>query len=529
MHQHLKYALEKGTNRIVNIENVVNGLECGCICPYCNQPLVAKNGGECREHHFAHYNNRECEGARMTVLHLLAQQIVKEQKIIMLPEYNDYYKREAQLIEFDEIELEKITEVVGRKRKPDCIGYKQGNDGEIHELWIEIFVHHKVDVDKQLDIKASGKSCVEIDFGDLLKTDYTKESVTKRLREEKHRRWINCPKYDKINQEKKLKHEQEEAERKQKENEEQERKEREIRVKLANQQVLRTQVERWYQDGNPETARFIINTIIKEPYFTEIDEVYEEERNMPNVLFDSLVPNNNYLYFINYSPKNKDALQLFYTLLRFYFSQTTIVDYSEIKQHLKKYQYKRGLLSDAEKIHIEELLSLSIVNRIESEYERYLLYDNYKSLIKCFVLDSGIRDEVLMVASVLYHHIVCSNATSFGELTNEIIQKHPHLAKSYLAIIDSQDRYPNDYHYGNRNMLDELRCFVENDQTVQENSANDILKVCYKWAFKGEILGQGKLTEREIPIKQNKIIFPPESEDVNEAAWKELNEMYKNA
>ena len=38
----LTYALKDG--EIVSIEDVKSGLNCGCICPACSDPLVAKKG-----------------------------------------------------------------------------------------------------------------------------------------------------------------------------------------------------------------------------------------------------------------------------------------------------------------------------------------------------------------------------------------------------------------------------------------------------------------------------------------------------
>ncbi len=47
----LTYALDTH-GKMVYIEDVPNGLACNCICPQCHEPLIARNGGEIREHHF---------------------------------------------------------------------------------------------------------------------------------------------------------------------------------------------------------------------------------------------------------------------------------------------------------------------------------------------------------------------------------------------------------------------------------------------------------------------------------------------
>ena len=48
----LTYALKDGI--ITSISNVESGLKCGCVCPACDMPLVAKKG-EKMMHHFAHH------------------------------------------------------------------------------------------------------------------------------------------------------------------------------------------------------------------------------------------------------------------------------------------------------------------------------------------------------------------------------------------------------------------------------------------------------------------------------------------
>ena len=54
--------------------------KCGCICSKCKEPLVAKNGGEIKEHHFAHLSNSYCRGE--TLAHLKAKEIISEKDAI---------------------------------------------------------------------------------------------------------------------------------------------------------------------------------------------------------------------------------------------------------------------------------------------------------------------------------------------------------------------------------------------------------------------------------------------------------------
>ncbi|WP_029804771.1 competence protein CoiA family protein [Vibrio parahaemolyticus] len=56
-----------------HIRSVDNGLKCDCLCPDCQQPLVA-NQGNVKRWHFAHASNAECKGE--SVIHRLAKQVI---------------------------------------------------------------------------------------------------------------------------------------------------------------------------------------------------------------------------------------------------------------------------------------------------------------------------------------------------------------------------------------------------------------------------------------------------------------------
>ena len=42
---YLVYAIN-AEGALVHFDNVPNGLACNCVCPYCKDKLIAKNGGE---------------------------------------------------------------------------------------------------------------------------------------------------------------------------------------------------------------------------------------------------------------------------------------------------------------------------------------------------------------------------------------------------------------------------------------------------------------------------------------------------
>jgi len=63
---------------------VERGLACGCVCPWCEEPLVARKGEE-REHHFAHLSAVTCEKGLERSLQLGLGQVLGEAEGIYLP------------------------------------------------------------------------------------------------------------------------------------------------------------------------------------------------------------------------------------------------------------------------------------------------------------------------------------------------------------------------------------------------------------------------------------------------------------
>ncbi len=77
----------------VDVHEVPNGRACGCICPSCNTPLVAKQGSD-REWHFAHASksvyektSNQCEYSIYVSSALMAKQLFMSCNSVSLPEY----------------------------------------------------------------------------------------------------------------------------------------------------------------------------------------------------------------------------------------------------------------------------------------------------------------------------------------------------------------------------------------------------------------------------------------------------------
>lgn len=195
----LEYAFKKNQeDNLVHISEVERGLACNCVCPSCKNNLIA-NKGKRRAHHFSHYKAANCAYGLQTALHIKAKEIIEKYKIFKIPsleaKYNDIscLITKERLVKFDEVKLEKRQGQI----IPDVIGISKG-----HKIFIEIFVTHKVDVEKKEYVRNKmNVSCIEIDLSNLYRND--KNIEQKALEEEiifnvENKKWIHNFYYKKI-------------------------------------------------------------------------------------------------------------------------------------------------------------------------------------------------------------------------------------------------------------------------------------------------------------------------------------------
>lgn len=74
----MSHGLNAKTDRLVPVGQAANGLACGLLCPNCEKPLIAKNAGRKREHHFAHAHVADNCGEGW--LHATAKRILWERQ-----------------------------------------------------------------------------------------------------------------------------------------------------------------------------------------------------------------------------------------------------------------------------------------------------------------------------------------------------------------------------------------------------------------------------------------------------------------
>ena len=402
--------------RLVHIEDVPSGLECNCVCPECGVKLIARKGKK-NQKHFSHTNGVDCAGARMTALHMLAQQIIQEEKKIRKPWFKDYCEDPSKEIYFESVLLEQRFKTKEINRRPDCVGIIKNGDKQ-YEVWIEVKVKHAIDEDKRKDIIKLGAICMEIDISSLLTERYTEDSVRKALFDVyDNKEWINYPELFKKNYE---------AWRKSEEFKEyQQLKEQEEREEL---EVL---VDGWMNCGLIEEAEKIIEKIELDPYNQFTESKFK--------IIECLVPEYDILAWLNMSPRHPYTKKIFYTILKYYIQQICDrLDRKIVDERLNNYRFKQ-FITEEEKLELELLLSLKIVSSLRYAYHPYpyvYYFDEKKELYKKFISDEVFRNKCLKLLSIEYRHIVGSKSTDFVKLTEEVRRFYPTILPLYMAILD---------------------------------------------------------------------------------------------
>ncbi len=377
----MTYGLKQGTQDTflhIDSPDVPKGKNCGCICPNCKQPLFARRGNK-KQHHFAHAPKCKCGNGRMTTLHMQAQKILEDRKTILLPAYRKQFVHEdSQTKTFSDVKLEKYENVEGVALRPDCVCRQE----EAKEpLWVEIWCRHKVDETKREEIISRQKYCVEIDFRDLLNKDYKEEDIINRLESDaSHKEWICCPAWDKK--------EEQELLRAKKEWEEQQRKEAEER----QQELERIKKEREYEDyldqlaiewrSNPDQK--IVNQILQEIRTAPYDSIIN--------MYTHLVPGSAWAREYTRFPRNDKGLQVFYCLIRYYYSYIRLDDRTHTRWKVLDTPMwmliNQGKRTEEENILLEYMIVIWAINLLNN-HKRY--QDPGSELVKIFSKQPNVR------------------------------------------------------------------------------------------------------------------------------------------
>mgnify|MGYP004627519257 CR=1 FL=1 len=505
----LRYGLRKDTNKLVFVDDVLNGLQCGCICPHCKKALVAKNAGQKNEHHFAHYNGADCVGARMTALHLMAQNILQTTKQVMLPAYNkEFVQRKARSIAFDNVTLEDFITEQEIIRKPDCIG-RITKGGQEYTLWIEILVTHEVDEEKSKDVKSLRQHCIEIDLSDMLNTDYDEQSVKECLiTRADNRHWIAYPELDEQDNRLRLQALEEKRARRLQEVQERQEKERKIQAEKERCEQL---AKAWRTNTTEKLTELVIQSISAHPYKQDEISVY-----------DFLFSNCNWVNFIDTIPKNEYGLRVFYALSNYYWKDIYF-DYPVYRRTINKLWFKKGNLTTEESIELEYYISIYMLKRLAQTYGG-AVPETYKALKRTFTKSADFRKQVFMVLSFRYYHPFGCGINSFDALADQIINSYPALISLSLQLLEYiQQHYPQSLPLINGdNLIDRFREIDCNDISTPEYVEN-ILQICFPKIFHRQLNVPQELPTPQPNTTQTNSTL---TREIDEREWQRLKEWY---
>jgi competence CoiA-like predicted nuclease len=95
--------LDQETEQLVDVANVSRGGECGCICPSCKTPLIARQG-DIKEWHFAHRTRNvhqdtknECEYSFNVSVRLMIRQLAMQSLNFRAPKYAGYLEAHSKI------------------------------------------------------------------------------------------------------------------------------------------------------------------------------------------------------------------------------------------------------------------------------------------------------------------------------------------------------------------------------------------------------------------------------------------------
>lgn len=173
---------------LAHVDTVANGVACGCHCPECGEPVIAVQG-DVLAHHFRHTSESACGSGYETMAHILAKQIIAEEKQLRLPALTvklpegDHLFVEDQIADLESVDIEPWRKGI----RPDAVA-KWDNT----EIGIEVYVTNLCDPLKVKGYSDRKLAAIEIDlsgFAEGLEPKPFRDAVIFGAR----RRWLFHP------------------------------------------------------------------------------------------------------------------------------------------------------------------------------------------------------------------------------------------------------------------------------------------------------------------------------------------------
>lgn len=161
--------------KIVSIDQVKNGLLCNCACIVCGTPLLARQGSR-NAHHFSHLNQCHCDWTGETELHLLAKEVLLNDKHLSFT----WLSLDGSPYDIGVHFCDVNQEVTFGSLRPDIVGTT--TNGDI--IFIEICVTHPCDVTKIVEYRRQSQNVIEVLLPkdllinvDVLSVDFVRQAI----------------------------------------------------------------------------------------------------------------------------------------------------------------------------------------------------------------------------------------------------------------------------------------------------------------------------------------------------------------
>jgi hypothetical protein len=181
---------ERVDGALAHISEVPSGIACGCRCPSCHKPLVARKGAQ-MAHHFGHHGaggEHACQSGPETALHRFAKELLASRLALVLPPLQRHGKTQLRytggLYRFDAAVLERRMGAI----TPDVIVRRVDRD-----LMVEFCVTHACPTNKIAKIEQLGIAAIEIDLSKLAHRA-SRQELEDAILIQASRRWLHNPK-----------------------------------------------------------------------------------------------------------------------------------------------------------------------------------------------------------------------------------------------------------------------------------------------------------------------------------------------
>lgn len=182
----LIYALKDG--EITSIDEVERGAECGCVCPACGAPLMARKGKKMM-HHFAHCAGNDCEYGYEFSLRLAVKEILTKAGKITLPpvsvKFPNSYKSNELVSEAREVPVERVgLEYRFDDVVPDIMVHTGGE-----QFFVGIRIAREMEEQKLNELQKADISVIEINLSRVMGTISIEELTEILLCNREEKQW----------------------------------------------------------------------------------------------------------------------------------------------------------------------------------------------------------------------------------------------------------------------------------------------------------------------------------------------------